>query len=481
MKLTKQSIKNPATVAVIAALVLLLGAITLFKLPVQLFPNIETPEITIATFWRAAAPSEMESEIAKPIEEVMAGIPGMEDMFTFTNQGNAFINMEFSLEADMDQVMLEVISRLNRLPAMPADSEPPQVMFGGFGGANESLIWYFAQNLQGEERLTVAQEQFLDDTIIPRIEAIEGVSGVNLQRYSSNGEQLHIVFDPYVAADLGIDLTSIAGRIGRTSDVSGGIMDVGKRQYTLRFKGGYNPEQLAGVILEWRNGQPIRLGDIATITVGPGRQTGFGYQNGRPAVGFQILKASGANVLTTLDQVKSTIDELNPTLLAENGIRMDKSFDPSVFIMRAINMLSINMGVGILLAIGILWWFLRQMRATLLIALAIPISIFATFLVNESFFIETFGSLKGPLISTSVAVFNMLDFLGLGITRNSSSSFWKLIVPLPLMKVFSASSSMAFVVATPSLMSKSTKAQLTRSTFSSFTQGMAFLTKSVES
>ncbi|MEE8294304.1 MAG: efflux RND transporter permease subunit [Sphingomonadales bacterium] len=381
MKLTKQSIKNPATVAVIGALVLLLGAITLFKLPVQLFPNIETPQITIATFWRAAAPSEMESEIAKPIEEVMAGIPGMEDMFTFTNQGNAFINMEFSLEADMDQVMLEVISRLNRLPAMPADSEPPQVMFGGFGGANESLIWYFAQNLQGEERLTVAQEQFLDDTIIPRIEAIEGVSGVNLQRYSSNGEQLHIVFDPYIAADLGIDLTSIAGRIGRTSDVSGGIMDVGKRQYTLRFKGGYDPEQLAGVILEWRNGQPIRLGDIATITVGPGRQTGFGYQNGRPAVGFQILKASGANVLTTLDQVKSTIEGLNPTLLAENGIRMDKSFDPSVFIMRAINMLSINMGVGILLAIGILWWFLRQMRATLLIALAIPISIFATFLV----------------------------------------------------------------------------------------------------
>ncbi len=381
MRFTRQSIRNPATVAVITALVLLLGAITLFKLPVQLFPDIENPQITIATFWRAAAPSEMESEIAKPVEEVMQGIPGMEDMFTWVNQGNAFVNLEFSLESDMNQVMLEVISRLNRLPPLPADSEPPQVWFGGWGGSNESLIWYFAQNHNGEDRLTPKQEQFLEDYVIPRIEAIDGVAGVNLQRYSSNGDQLHIVFDPFIAADLGIDLTNIAGRIGRTSDVSGGVMDVGKRQYTLRFKGGYDPQQLSSIILEWRNGQPIRLGDIAEVFVGPGRQTGFGYQNGKPAVGFQILKASGANVLTTLDEVKATIENLNQTVLADEGIRMDKSFDPSVFIMRAINMLSFNMIAGVILAVGILWWFLRQMRATLLIALAIPISIFATFLV----------------------------------------------------------------------------------------------------
>lgn len=381
MKLTQASLKNPATVAVVAAVLLLLGMLSLFKLPVQLFPDIEQPQIGIQTFWRSAAPSEMESEIVKPIEEVMQGIPGLEEMRTFANQGTSFVNLEFSLEADMNKVMLEVISRLNRLPPLPADSNPPTIMFGGFGGANESLIWYFAQNLEGNEPLSPAQLQFLSDYVAPRLEAIEGVAGVNLQDYTSSGDQLQIIFDPYLAADLGIDITNIPGRIGSTSDVSGGIMDVGKRQYTLRFKGGYNPEQLSSIILEWLDGQPIRLGDIATIEVGGGRQTGFGYQNGRPAVGFQILKASGANVLSTLAEVKATIEELNQTILPAQGLQMDKSFDPSVFIKRAINMLSGNMVLGIILAFGILWWFLRQMRATLLIALAIPISIMTTFVV----------------------------------------------------------------------------------------------------
>ncbi len=381
MKLTQNSLKNPSAVAVVAAIILLLGVFSLFKLPVQLFPNIEQPQIGIQTFWRSAAPSEMESEIVKPLEEVMQGIPGLEEMRTFSNQGSSWVNLEFSLEADMDKAMLEVISRLNRLPPMPADSTPPTVMFGGFGGANESLIWYFAQNLEGDEPLSPAKLQFLSDYVAPRLEAIEGVAGVNIQDYTSNGDQLQIIFDPYLAADLGIDITNIAGRVGRTADVSGGIMDVGKRQYTLRFKGGYNPEQLLGIILDTRNGQPIRLGDIATVKIGDGRQTGFGYQNGRPAVGFQILKASGANVLTTLAEVKATIEELNQTILPAQGLQMDKSFDPSVFIKRAINMLSGNLALGIMLAIGALWWFLRQMRATLLIALAIPVSILATFVV----------------------------------------------------------------------------------------------------
>ena len=298
MKLTQNSLKNPSAVAVVAAIILLMGVFSLFKLPVQLFPDIEQPQIGIQTFWRSAAPSEMESEIVKPLEEVMQGIPGLEEMRTFANQGSSWVNLEFSLEADMDKAMLEVIIRLNRLPPMPADSNPPTVMFGGFGGANESLIWYFAQNLEGDEPLSPAKLQFLSDYVAPRLEAIEGVAGVNIQDYTSNGDQLQIIFDPYLAADLGIDITNIAGRVGRTADVSGGIMDVGKRQYTLRFKGGYNPEQLLGIILDTRNGQPIRLGDIATVEIGDGRQTGFGYQNGRPAVGFQILKASVRNRAT---------------------------------------------------------------------------------------------------------------------------------------------------------------------------------------
>jgi multidrug efflux pump subunit AcrB len=381
MKLTHASLKNPATIAVIAAVVVLLGVITLFRLPVQLFPNIEQPQIAVIANWRTAAPSEMESEIVKPIEEVMQGIPGMEDLNTFASQGQAFVNMSFALETNMDQAVLEVISRLNRLPPLPADSDPPTVLFGGFDGANESLIWFFAQNLSQGDRLTPEQEQVLTDYVKPRLEAIEGVAGVNIQRYTGGADQLQIVFDPYRAAELGIDLTSIPARIGATSDTSGGIIDVGKRQYTLRFASGYTPEKLRNIILEWRDGRPIRLGDIATVAIGEGRQTGFGYQNGRPAIGVQVLKATGANVLDALRDVKVAVADLNDGVLADHGIHMEKSFDPSVFIMRAINLLTGNLAAGIVLTLGILWWFLRQARATLLIAITIPISLLATFIV----------------------------------------------------------------------------------------------------
>ncbi|HXV73753.1 MAG TPA: efflux RND transporter permease subunit, partial [Sphingomonadales bacterium] len=381
MKLTHASLKNPATIAVVTAVIALLGVIMLFRLPVQLFPDIEQPAISVVANWPTAAPAEVESEIVKPIEEVMQGIPGMEELRTFAGQGSAFINMFFALETDMDQVVLEVISRLNRLPPLPADSDPPTVIFGGFDGANESLIWFFAQTLDENDRLSPAQERVLTDYVKPRIEAVEGVAGVNIQRYTGGADQLQIIFDPYRAAELGIDLTSIPGRIGGTSDMSGGVVDVGKRQYTLRFASGYTPERLASVILEWRDGRPIRLGDVARIEVGEGRQIGFGYQNGRPAIGIQVLKASGANVLDALDEVKKVVADLNAGILADTGIHMEKSFDPSVFINRAINLLTGNLAAGIVLALGVLWWFLRQMRATLLIAITIPISLLATFIV----------------------------------------------------------------------------------------------------
>ncbi len=114
MNWTHKSLANPAAVAVFATIILLLGVITLFRLPVQLFPDIDQPQITVQASWRAASPREVESEIIKPLEEVLQGIPGVESMQAFANRGNAFLILEFALETDMNNATLEVISRLNR-------------------------------------------------------------------------------------------------------------------------------------------------------------------------------------------------------------------------------------------------------------------------------------------------------------------------------------------------------------------------------
>ena len=388
MKLTENSLKNPAAVIVVALMALVLGIVMLTRLPVQLLPDIERPQLSIQTFWRAASPSEIESEIVEPIEEVMQGVPGLEEMRSFSNPSFGFVSLQFGLEADMDRALIEVISRLNRLPPLPADADRPQVsMGGGFGGggAAETLIYLFTQFQESSRLPQDRYVSFIEEEIVPRLENIEGVAGVQIQAGGGLADQLQIEFDPVRAAQLGIDLNNISRRVGRTTDSSGGYMEVGRRRYLMNFQGRYEPEELRALILDWRDGSPVTLGDVATISVAPPEASMVVYQNGSPAVGMQVMKEPGANVLATIGELTDVINELNAGLLAENGIAIEKSFDPSVFINRAISLLSGNLVIGVLMAIGVLWWFLRQARATMLIAFTIPICLLSTIVVLSLF------------------------------------------------------------------------------------------------
>jgi multidrug efflux pump subunit AcrB len=158
---------------------------------------------------------------------------------------------------------------------------------------------------------------------------------------------------------------------------------VGRRQYTLRFEGRYDPEQLRNQVLEWRDGSPVRLGDIADIRVERGPRRDLVIQNGNPAMGIRIDRQNGANVLAALTEVKREMEELRAGPLMELGLDVQQSFDASVFIQRAVNLVTGNLLIGILLAIGVLWWFLRNVRGMLLIATAIPVSLLTTFIVLQ--------------------------------------------------------------------------------------------------
>ena len=125
VNLTANALKNPAGVAVAIAIILCFGAFSLTQLPVQLFPDIENPRITIQTGWRAASPREVESEIIEPIESVLRGLPGLKQMSAWANAGNAWINLEFGLDTDMQRTLMEVIGRMNRLDPLPRDASQP--------------------------------------------------------------------------------------------------------------------------------------------------------------------------------------------------------------------------------------------------------------------------------------------------------------------------------------------------------------------
>jgi len=382
MKLTKSALTSPAAVAVGVALILLVGMLSLFKLPVQLFPDIERPRIAIQTFWRAASPKEIESEIIEPQEQVLRGIPGLNSMNAFANRGAAFINLEFSVDTNMEQTLIEVISRMTRVANLPRDARPPRIMLGGFGGNTPALTWFFLQALPGNDKDIADYMEFTNDTIRPRIEAIEGVSSV--QTFAEqNREQLQIRYDPVKVAEYGIKITDLVALVSASDDVSGGFVDVGRRQYTLRYSGKYGVDELSQLMLASRNGRNIRLSDIATVKVQRNDRQNLAIQNGNPAFSMRIDRANGANVLGTLNRVKAEVELMNSELLAAKDLVMVQSFDASVFIYRAISLVTSNLFAGIALSLSVLWFFIRRMRATLIIATAIPVSLLSTFIVLE--------------------------------------------------------------------------------------------------
>jgi multidrug efflux pump subunit AcrB len=382
MRLTRSSLANPAAVAIVAAVVVLLGIMSIFRIPAQLLPQIEKPVVTVSAAWPGASPREIESEITVPIEEVLQGTPNMTEMSAWSMPNFSWIQLEFALETDMTRALIDIISRLNRLRPLPGNADRPNVSTGEWGDANDQLIEYFVEQLEGGEEDLVRNKRYLREVIRPEVAGLYGVSRVSMFDTSGNAsDQLQIVVDPYKAAELGIDIARAADRIGRSADISSGVVDVGRRSYTLRIEGRYDVDELEGLILDWRGGLPIKLGDVATIEFGPPQREGFIYHNGRPAARFSISKTNDANVLEALDGVKTRMDELNATDFKERDLLAAYSFDPSVYIKRSINLLTGNLAAGVLLAIGVLWLFLRQWRATLIIALAIPVSLLTTFVV----------------------------------------------------------------------------------------------------
>ena len=374
--LTKAGLKSPAAIAVGVAVTILFGAFALYSLPIQLFPDIDRPQIGIETDWRAETPREVESQLVEPEEEVLQGIPGLQEMDGFANGGGGYIQLTFALGTDMKSTLVDVIGRLNRLPPLPADAQKPFVQLASTQDSNATLLYVFMQKLPGNTRDVNSYTQFLKDVVIPRLEAIPGVGSAQI---NSNGgtDEIDIVFDPMRAAQLGVQIPKMAQQISGAEDVSGGTIDVGRRQYGLEFRGRYSVDALKNLILEWRDGKPVHLGDIADVHVGRSKAQGFAYQNGNPALGLQVFRASGANVLATVNAVKAELVKINESAAKEQGVTLQYSFDPSHFINQAMGMVTSDLVLGILLAIGVLWFFMREWRGTLIISSAIPICLMA--------------------------------------------------------------------------------------------------------
>jgi multidrug efflux pump subunit AcrB len=367
-------------VAVIVAgiLIAIFGTISMLSLPIQMTPEIERPEISIRTPWRAAAPNEVESEIIEPQEDVLRSVPGLLRMSSTANFGSGSVQMEFAIGTDMNRALIEVMNRLNQVPRYPVDANEPVISVGG-SSFGKVIAWFAIARKDGNETPIESYQDFIEDTVVTRVERVPGVSGTGA--FGGRRHEVRITFDPYKAASIGVDLTAISSELGGNANISAGSTEVGRRQYTIRFSGKYAVESLGDMVLEWRDGEPVRLRDIARIEMTMVDPSSILHVDGGPAIAFRVMPESGVNVLEVMANLKTAVAELAANELDRAGLTVEQTYDESVYVVGSIKMVRNNLLLGMTLAVVVLWWFLRKFRATLIVALAIPLCLLASFIV----------------------------------------------------------------------------------------------------
>ena len=378
MNLTALSLKNPTAVVVAILLAALFGGISLFKLPVQLTPDISQPRITISTSWRSAAPEEMEAEIIERQEDVLKGLQGLVYLESDSGQGNGSITLRYRTGVNLERALIDVMNALNQVPSYPPDADEPVIAVGG-SSTFTAIAWFALKPLPGNHRDIAFYQDYVEEVIQARLERVAGISQTNA--FGGLSSELRVTFNPYKAAALGLDIPDLADKLAGNTDSSGGFNDIGRRKYTLRFSGKYDIGQLQNMVLEWRDGRPVQLRDVARVEMTFADRTGILTLDGEPAIAMNAQAEQGVNVIQVMEGLKAALAELNQGPLKREGLQLIQMYDETIYIGRAMNLVRNNLLLGILLAISVLWWFLRKFRATLIVAVAIPISIIITVVV----------------------------------------------------------------------------------------------------
>lgn len=383
MDIIRFAIDRPIAVVATVIMAILFGGLALTRIPVQLAPDVRSPVVVISTSWPGAAPIEVEREIVNPQEEVLRGLEGLDIMTSSSSTGQAEITLEFAIGTDMSQTLLLVSNRLDRVGDYPNEASQP--VLNTSGDDDSPVAWVLVLAGEGNTRSLPTYGDFIEDVVQDRLERVEGVSAVNV--FGGVRRELQIVVDPQRLARFGLTVPEVVNRL-RTENISlsAGDVEEGKRRYVVRAEGNLNTIAAveAVVLRSQADGGPlgrVRMADVADIAFAYAEPAVRLRFNGMPGLAFNVVRERGANVIETMEEVRLTLDELSAGPVADQNLILQQVYDETVYIEGAIDLVTQNIWIGGGLAAIVLLLFLRSARATLVVSLAIPVSIVATFVV----------------------------------------------------------------------------------------------------
>ena len=379
MKIVDESIKHPVSVIVGIIFIILFGIISLFKIPVQLTPDVEKPRITVDTTWIEGSPQEVESEIVRKQEDELKSVEGLVEMTSESADGAGSIILEFGVGTDLDAATLKVSNRLDQVKEYPLEADKPVIRSVDVRGS--AMAWFILKPLPGKDIDIDTLHDFAEDFIKPRFERVPGVASSNV--FGGQEREMQVIVDPDALAARGITLIEMAQAIDKENEnISGGDFEEGKRRYIVRTVGEYkSPEDIENVVITRKNGVPVYVRDVASARLGYKDHEYAVRQNGEPAIAINALRETGANAINVMAGLREAMKELNEGLLKDRGLTLYNVYDETTYITSAIGLVKNNLIIGGFLAIAVLLLFLRSVSSTLIIATAIPISVIGTFVM----------------------------------------------------------------------------------------------------
>ena len=372
LRISSWAINNPIPVVVLFIAAILAGVISYNSLPIKNFPNISFPLVIVDVTRSGSAPSEMETQITRPIENAMAGIQNVESISSTITQGDSTTSIQFHLGTDLQKATDDVRSKVDQTRnVLPREIDPPVVQRVEVD--DQPIITYA---VVAPSMSTVDLSWFIDNTVSRTLQAEEGVS--QIFRTGGVDREINVLVDPMRLAANGVTASQINDTLALVNlDAPGGRVAIGGREQTLRVLGAaLNVDQIRNLNISTGSGRFVRLGDVADVGDGAAEERGFAELDGRPTVGFQVSKGKNASEVSTENNVDKAVKRIEA---ANPGVHINKVVSRVDQTRASFSATEETLIEGMLLAALVVWLFLRDWRATAVTAIAMPASLIPTF------------------------------------------------------------------------------------------------------
>ncbi len=371
MALYQTSIRRPVATAMAFLVVIVVGVVSFLYLPVDLLPEIEYPRLTVYTNYGNVGPEEMEKIVTDPVANAVSGVPNIERLTSESSEGRSRVNLEFAQGTDLDAAANDVRGALDRIrDNLPVEAEPPGIW--KFDPNSQEIVSIAVQSSRDLESLT----RLLDRDVSRQFEQIPGVGTINVRGGIYRQIRVNIERDRLAAYNLSAAEVRQAISASNVA-LPGGNVKEGLSDLYVRTQGEYESiDEIRNTVILMREGTPVQVQDVANVEDSYEDLDRIVELDGMPVLRLEIQKQSGANTVAVADEIRAEVDRLNAT---RSDIQLTVVSDQSQFIRSSIDNVQNSAIWGSLLAILVLYLFLRNGSTTFIIALSIPISIIATF------------------------------------------------------------------------------------------------------